>query len=84
MPKALSRLSFVIMYHVTSFPLYRHLYEESALAQAEAKLAAGGAAAYAAKLKLKNEDAVIAAVLAALGLEVQCVRLLQMEYLEED
>jgi hypothetical protein len=32
----------------------RHLYEETALAQSEAKLAQGGTNAYAAKLKLKN------------------------------
>ena len=42
--------------------------------QAEAKLKAGGASAYASQLRLKNEDAVIAAVLAAAGLEVRvCV-----------
>jgi hypothetical protein len=62
----------------------RHLYEETAIAQTEAKLSAGGANAYAAKLKLKNQDAVIAAVLAAVGLEVKCLRLMQMEYLDED
>jgi hypothetical protein len=62
----------------------RHLYEETALAQSEAKLAQGGTNAYAAKLKLKNEDAVVAAVLTAAGLEVNCVRLLKAEYLEEE
>lgn len=62
----------------------RHLYEETSLAQAEAKLKAGGSSAYAAKLKLKNEDAVVTAVLAAVGLQVHCLRLLQMEYMEED
>lgn len=54
----------------------KHLYEEDALAHNEAKLAAGGSNAYAAQLKLKNEDAVVAAVLAAAGLKVQCLRLL--------
>ena len=62
----------------------RHMYEETALAQAEAKLKAGGANAYAAKMRLKNEDAVVAAVMAAAGLKVECLRLLKMEYLEED
>jgi hypothetical protein len=62
----------------------RHLYEESALAATEAKLADGGASAYASKLKLKNEDAVVAAVLAASSLEVQCLRLLSMDRLDDD
>jgi hypothetical protein len=57
----------------------RHLYEESQLSQAEAKLAAGGAAAYVSKLKLKNEDAVVAASLAAAGLKVGRCRLKQAE-----
>lgn len=54
----------------------KHLYEEDALAHTEAKLAAGGSSAYAAQLKLKNEDAVVAAVLSAAGLKVQCLRML--------
>jgi hypothetical protein len=62
----------------------RHLYEETALAQSEARLAQGGSKAYAANLKLKNEDAVVAAVLAAAGLEVQCLRLLKAEYVDDD
>ncbi|KAK3285140.1 hypothetical protein CYMTET_7239 [Cymbomonas tetramitiformis] len=60
----------------------RHLYEESQLAQAESKLAAGGANAYASKLKLKNEDAVVAAVFAGAGLPVTCVRILSGEDLD--
>lgn len=56
----------------------RHLYEESSLAQAEAVLGSEGRGAYASKLALKNEDAVVAAVLAAAGLEVQVLRLLQI------
>jgi 2-hydroxychromene-2-carboxylate isomerase len=54
------------------------LYEESELAQAEGVLAAGGRGAYAAQLALKNEDAVLAAVLAAAGLQVTALRILKM------
>ena len=60
----------------------RHLYEETQLAQAESKLKAGGAGAYVAKLKLKNEDAVVAAGFSACGLEVTCLRMLDYEYSE--
>lgn len=41
-------------------------------------LAAGGRGAYAAQLALKNEDAVVAAVLAAAGLQVTALRILKM------
>jgi hypothetical protein len=41
-------------------------------------LGSEGRGAYASKLALKNEDAVVAAVLAAAGLEVQVLRLLQI------
>ena len=54
----------------------KHEYEEKALSQAEALLAAGGTKAYASKLSLKNEDAVIGATAAAAGLKVSCLRLL--------
>ena len=40
--------------------------------------------AYATKLKLKNEEVVVAAVLAAAGLEVQCLRLLKAGYVDDD
>jgi hypothetical protein len=43
-----------------------------------------GSKAYATKQKLKNEDAVVAAVLAAAGLKVQCLRLLKAEYVDDD
>jgi hypothetical protein len=41
-------------------------------------LASGGRRAYAAQLALKNEDAVLAAVLAAAGLKVEALRILKM------
>ena len=49
----------------------RHPYDEGQLAQTEAKLAAGGTSAHVSQLRLKREDAVIAAVLAAAGLKVR-------------
>ena len=47
--------------------------------QAESRLKSGGVKAYASKLHLKNEDAVVAAVMSAAGLPLTCVRTLNTD-----
>jgi len=61
----------------------RYLYEENSLSQVEAKLKKG-TKGYASKLKLKNEDGIVAVVFNAAGLNVTCLRLLSGEYLDVD
>ena len=52
------------------------------LQKSEAKLK--DSSVYVSAIKLKNEDAVLAVVMASFGLKVDIIRLLSMEYLDND